>query len=170
MRTVKEIQEATLPPGMQTSAMGMVLNATSFNHIISNLYRNPLGAVIRELTTNALESHMLANTNKRVAIQLPTALEQEFVIRDFGTGLNHDEVEKYLNTLFSSSKDGDNNLMGGFGLGSKSPLALVDTFHIVAIKNGKKNTYAWIKEMGKLPTLIRLGDDDEWDEETTEIS
>lgn len=168
MRTVKEIQEATLSPGMQTSAMGMVLNATSFNHIISNLYRNPLGAVIRELTTNALESHMLANTNKRVAIQLPTALEQEFVIRDFGTGLNHDEVEKYLNTLFSSSKDGDNNLMGGFGLGSKSPLALVDTFHIVAIKNGKKNTYAWIKEMGKLPSLIRLGDDDEWDEETTE--
>lgn len=170
MKTVRDIENATLTSDLQTSAMSMVLNATSFNHIISNLYRNPLGAVMRELTTNALESHIIAGTDKRVAIQLPTALDQEFVIRDFGTGLTHDEVEKYLNSLFSSSKDGDNNMMGGFGLGSKSPLALVDTFNLVSICNGKKNTYAWIKEGGKLPSLVRMGDDEDYDEPTKEHS
>ncbi len=170
MKTVRDIENASLTDDLQTSAMSMVLNATSFNHIISNLYRNPLGAVMRELTTNALESHIIAGTDKRVAIQLPTALDQEFVIRDFGTGLTHDQVEKYLNSLFSSSKDGDNNMMGGFGLGSKSPLALVDTFNLVSICNGKKNTYAWIKEGGKLPSLVRMGDEEDYDEPTKEHS
>ena len=82
MKTVRDIENASLTDDLQTSAMSMVLNATSFNHIISNLYRNPLGAVMRELTTNALESHIIAGTDKRVAIQLPTALDQEFVIAE----------------------------------------------------------------------------------------
>lgn len=168
MKTVTEIEEATLSTGLSTTAMGMVLNATSFNHIIKSLYKNPLGAIIRELTTNALESHMLAKTNKKVAIQLPTDLDQNFIIRDFGTGLTDAEVQMYLNTLFSTSKDKDNNFMGGFGLGSKSPLALVDTFNIVSIKNGLKNNYAWITERGKLPSLVYLDDEEDRDEETSE--
>lgn len=168
MKTVTQIEEASLSSGLETTAMGMVLNATSFNHIINSLYKNPLGAIIRELTTNALESHMVANTNRKVAIQLPTTLDQSFVIRDFGTGLDDEEVQKYLNTLFSTSKDKDNNLMGGFGLGSKSPLALVDTFNIISIKNGLKNNYAWIKEPGKLPSLVHLDDEEDRNEKTNE--
>lgn len=168
MKTVTQIEEASLSSGLETTAMGMVLNATSFNHIINSLYKNPLGAIIRELTTNALESHMVAKTNRKVAIQLPTTLDQSLVIRDFGTGLDDEEVQKYLNTLFSTSKDKDNNLMGGFGLGSKSPLALVDTFNIISIKNGLKNNYAWIKEPGKLPSLVHLDDEEDRNERTTE--
>lgn len=168
MKTVTQIEEASLSSGLETTAMGMVLNATSFNHIINSLYKNPLGAIIRELTTNALESHMVANTTRKVAIQLPTTLDHNFVIRDFGTGLDDEEVQKYLNTLFSTSKDKDNNLMGGFGLGSKSPLALVDTFNIISIKNGLKNNYAWIKEPGKLPSLVHLDDEEDRNERTDE--
>ena len=96
MKTVTQIEEASLSSGLETTAMGMVLNATSFNHIINSLYKNPLGAIIRELTTNALESHMVAKTNRKVAIQLPTTLDQSLVIRDFGTGLDDEEVQKYL--------------------------------------------------------------------------
>lgn len=168
MKTVTQIEEASLSSGLETTAMGMVLNATSFNHIINSLYKNPLGAIIRELTTNALESHMVANTTRKVAIQLPTTLDHNFVIRDYGTGLDDEEVQKYLNTLFSTSKDKDNNLMGGFGLGSKSPLALVDTFNIISIKNGLKNNYAWIKEPGKLPSLVHLDDEEDRNEKTSE--
>ena len=168
MKTVTQIEEASLSSGLETTAMGMVLNATSFNHIINSLYKNPLGAIIRELTTNALESHMVAKTTRKVAIQLPTAYDQNFIIRDFGTGLDDAEVQKYLNTLFSTSKDKDNNLMGGFGLGSKSPLALVDTFNIISIKNGLKNNYSWIKEPGKLPSLVYLDDEEDRNERTKE--
>lgn len=116
MRTITDIVEANLSSGMDTSSMNMVLNATSFNHIIGNLYKSPLKAVIRELTTNAIESHIVANTTKKVAIKLPNRLDQNLIIRDFGTGLTDEEVQKYLNTLFSSSKDKDDNFMGGFGL------------------------------------------------------
>lgn len=168
MKTETNIEEAVLSPGLETKAMGMVLSATSFNHIINSLYKNPLGAILRELTTNALESHMAAGSTRKVAIQLPIDIDQNLTIRDFGTGLTDEDVQKYLNSLFSTSKDKDNTYMGGFGLGSKSPLALVDTFNIVSIHKGLKNNYAWIKEAGKLPNLIHLDDEEDRDEPTKE--
>lgn len=142
-----------------TSSMRMNLTAQSYSLILENLYKDPLGAVLRELTTNAVEAHQMAGTtHKKVSIQLPTMLDTDLVIRDFGTGLNSAEIDKYLNCLFSSSKGEDNDSMGGFGLGSKSPLALVDSFNLVSIKNGIQYDYMWIKEAGQIPKPIFQGE------------
>lgn len=145
--------------GVDTSnSMRMNLTAQSYSLILENLYKDPLGAVLRELTTNAVEAHQMAGTtDKKVAIQLPTMLDTDLIIRDFGTGLTDDEIEKYLNCLFSSSKGEDNDAMGGFGLGSKSPLALVDSFNLVSVKDGYQYDYMWIKEKGQIPTPIFQG-------------
>lgn len=141
-----------------SNSMRMNLTAQSYSLILENLYKDPLGAVLRELTTNAVEAHQMANTtDKKVAIQLPNLLNTDLIIRDFGTGLTDEEIEKYLNCLFSSSKGDDNNAMGGFGLGSKSPLALVDSFSLVSVKNGYQYDYMWIKEKGEIPTPIFQG-------------
>lgn len=141
-----------------SNSMRMNLTAQSYSLILENLYKDPLGAVLRELTTNAVEAHQMAkSTDKKVAIQLPNLLNTDLIIRDFGTGLTDEEIEKYLNCLFSSSKSDDNNAMGGFGLGSKSPLALVDSFSLVSVKNGYQYDYMWIKEKGEIPTPIFQG-------------
>ena len=142
-----------------SNTMRMNLTAQSYSLILENLYKDPLGAVLRELSTNAVEAHQMAgNTHKKVSIQLPTMLDTDLIIRDFGTGLNSEEIEKYLNCLFSSSKGDDNDSMGGFGLGSKSPLALVDSFNLVSIKNGIQYDYMWIKESGQIPKPIFQGE------------
>lgn len=152
--------------GVDTSnSMRMNLNAQSYELLLSNLYSDPLGSTIRELSTNAVEANQASGTTNKVVIQLPNALSTDLIIKDYGTGLDDKEIDKYLNCLFSSSKGGSNDAMGGFGLGSKSPLALVDTFYLSSVKNGIQYDYMWIKERGQIPTPIFQGSDEVDDKE-----
>lgn len=146
--------------GIDTSnSMRMNLNAQSYELLLSNLYSDPLGSTIRELCTNAVEANQGSGTTRKVVIQMPNALSTDLIIKDYGTGLDDKEIDKYLNCLFSSSKGGSNDSMGGFGLGSKSPLALVDSFYLSSVKNGIQYDYMWIKERGQIPTPIFQGSD-----------
>lgn len=142
-----------------SNSMRMNLNAQSYELLLSNLYSDPLGSTIRELSTNAVEANQNSGTTKKVVLQLPNALSTDLIIKDYGTGLNDKEIDKYLNCLFSSSKGESNDSMGGFGLGSKSPLALVDSFYLSSVKDGVQYDYMWIKERGQIPTPIFQGSD-----------
>ena len=147
--------------GIDTSnSMRMNLNAQSYELLLSNLYSDPLGSTIRELCTNAVEANQASGTTRKVVIQMPNALSTDLIIKDYGTGLNDKEIDKYLNCLFSSSKGESNDSMGGFGLGSKSPLALVDSFYLSSVKDGTQYDYMWIKERGQIPTPIFQGSDE----------
>lgn len=143
----------------QTSAnfkaenMNIKIDGRSFSLILDKLYTNPHEAVVRELCTNAVDSHKLANNPNPFHIQLPSRFDNNFIIRDFGTGLDDKEINKYLNTLFESNKDKDNNFAGGFGLGSKSPFAIVPSFHIESYKNGKVYQCFWYKDESGQPVL-----------------
>ena len=44
-------------------------------------------------------------------------------------------------------------------VGSKSPLAIVDSFYLSSVKNGIQYDYLWIKEKGQIPTPIFQGSD-----------
>ena len=44
-------------------------------------------------------------------------------------------------------------------VGSKSPLAIVDSFYLTSVKNGIQYDYLWIKEKGSIPTPIFQGSD-----------
>lgn len=164
MKTITEVEDAVVSTNLKTRDIGFEVNPTSVGHMLDSLYSDIVGTILRELTTNAIESHMVAGTDKKVAIQLPTSLDQNLYFRDFGTGLNEEETIKYLGTLFSSNKNQNNDLPGGYGLGAKSPLALVDSFIIEVVKEGIKNTYTWVKERGKLPRFINVAEN----EKTTE--
>lgn len=111
------VQEAEMfGDAQKQSAMTMNVTPQSFALIIANLYTKPLNAIIREITTNAVEANTLSGTDRKVCIQVPDNINNDLIIRDFGPGLDDQEVEKYLNCLFSSSKTGSNEFMGGFGL------------------------------------------------------
>jgi len=146
----------------EQQSMQINVTAQSFEHILSNLYSDPLAAIIRELTTNAVEAIQAAKKEdtRKVCIQLPTFLDPNLVIRDFGIGLDKAEVEKFLNCLFSSNKTNSNEFMGGFGLGSKSPLALVDCYSLSSVKDGIQHDFLYLKEPGKSPSTIYQGEMD----------
>lgn len=60
----------------------------------SGLYSNKIRAVIRELSCNAVDAHTSAGNKNPIEVKLPNALDKQFYVKDFGTGLTHDQVMK----------------------------------------------------------------------------
>lgn len=127
----------------------------AFEILSDGLYPNKIKAVVRELSTNAVESHITKHkelTGEEITpevieglpqfeIHLPTTMEPHFSIRDFGTGLSHDDLMNMYTTYFRSTKRDTNDVGGCLGLGSKSPFAYSDNFSVVSIYKGRKTCY-----------------------------
>jgi len=141
-------------------------SAKAFNILSSGLYANKIKAIIRELSCNAIDSHVAAGRiDTPFDVHLPNDLEPWFAIRDYGTGLSHDQVSNIYTTYFESTKTDSNDFIGALGLGSKSPFSYTDNFTVTAIKDGRKGIYtAFINEQG-VPSIALM-----MEEETTDPS
>ena len=118
-------------------------SAKAFSILSSGLYANKVRAIVRELSCNAVDSHAAAGRKDTpFEVHLPTTLEPWFAIRDFGTGLSHDQVTQIYTTYFESTKTNSNEFIGALGLGSKSPFSYTDNFTVTAIQNGRKGIYS----------------------------
>lgn len=125
-------------------------SAKAFNILSSGLYSNKIRAILREIGCNAVDSHVAAGRGDvPFDLHLPTQLAPYFSIRDYGTGLSHDQVVNIYTTYFESTKTESNDFIGALGLGSKSPFSYTDNFTVTAIKDGIKGVYsAFINEVG----------------------
>ena len=135
-------------------------SAKAFNILSSGLYANKIRAIIRELSCNAVDSHTAANrTDTPFDVHLPNSMEPYFSIRDYGTGLSHEQVTNIYTTYFESTKTDSNDYIGALGLGSKSPFSYTDNFTVTAIKDGVKGIYtAFINEAG-VPSIAKMMDE-----------
>lgn len=132
-------------------------SAKAFSILSSGLYANKVRAIIRELSCNAVDSHTAAGkSNTPFDIHLPNSLEPWFSIRDYGTGLSHEQVTNIYTTYFESTKTASNEFIGALGLGSKSPFSYTDNFTVTAVQNGIKGVYtAFINESG-VPSIAQM--------------
>jgi hypothetical protein len=141
-----------------TTAFTIKHSRKAFEILSDKLYTDKHGAVVRELAQNAYDSHIDAGRPEvPIEIDLPTRLDPVFRVRDFGTGLEHEQILNLYTTYFESNKSHTNEFVGGLGLGSKSPFSYVDQFTVESYTaSGDKNTYcAFISEDGT-PTITRL--------------
>jgi hypothetical protein len=124
-------------------------SAKAFDVLSSNLYQNKILAVIREISCNAADAHKLAGRPlSDIQIHIPTFSAPYFSVRDFGPGLSKPNVLNLYTTYFASSKDSNNDMIGGFGLGSKSPFAIADQFTVTSWHGDFKTTYVCYKQDG----------------------
>jgi hypothetical protein len=132
-------------------------SAKAFNILSSGLYANKIRAIIRELSCNAVDSHVASGKQDTpFDVHLPNQLEPWFAIRDYGTGLTHEQVTNIYTTYFESTKTNSNDYIGALGLGSKSPFSYTDNFTVTAIKDGRKGIYtAFINEAG-VPSIAQM--------------
>lgn len=152
---------ATLGNVAEVSEFKIRNSAKAFGILSSGLYANKIRAIIRELSCNAVDSHVAAGTPGILFdVHLPTQLRPYFSIRDYGTGLSHDQVLNIYTTYFESTKTASNDFIGALGLGSKSPFSYTDNFTVIAIKDGRKGVYsAFINEHG-VPAVAVMGQGD----------
>ena len=113
----------------QTSNFKIDATAKAFAILSDSLYSNKIKAVVREISTNAYDAHVAAGCpDKPFYVQIPTKLDTTFAVRDYGTGLSHDDCFGLYTTYFRSDKTDSNKAVGCLGLGSKSPFAYTDQF------------------------------------------
>ena len=136
-------------------------SAKAFNILSSGLYANKIRAIIRELSCNAVDSHVAAGRGVvAFDVHLPNALEPHFSIRDYGTGLTHDQVTNIYTTYFESTKTTSNEFIGALGLGSKSPFSYTDNFTVTAIKDGRKGIYSAFINGEGVPSIALMMSED----------
>lgn len=147
------------------------VNGKAFKILLDGLYSDKVSAVIRELSTNAYDAHIaLGQGDKPFDVTLPTQFDPTFSVRDYGISMTHEQLSRLMATVFDSSKDNANNQVGAFGLGSKSPFSLVDTYTITAWKDGEKRSYSAFYNTDGVPSLALLGTEPSSEPQGIEVS
>jgi hypothetical protein len=146
--------------GLQQQRAFMIkASGQAFRAISDSLYSDKPGSIVRELYSNAYDSHVLAGKRDIPAeIHLPTTFDPRFYVRDYGVGLSHEEILNLYSTYFDSTKRASNDQIGGFGLGSKTPFAYADQFIVTSWHGGYKRVYSAFISEDETPQIALLTD------------
>lgn len=153
-----------------------------FQLFTKNVYSNPIGTVVREITSNCFDSHIEAKVNPPVLIKKFTdkQTETEYIsFIDYGVGMSPDRVQNIYGVYFESTKRVDNTQIGGFGIGGKTPLAYKrstgngegeydNSFYVITISDGIKYYYC-IYEGQESPVISLLHQEETTEHNGTEV-
>jgi hypothetical protein len=127
---------------LQSNSHKTTINNTIFNIVTKGLYIRPIDAIVREISTNALDGHIAkGNADQPFEITLPTEITPYFQVRDFGCSMSNETVFDVYAVLGESTKNTTSDSIGGWGVGGKSPAAYTDTFFITTFKDGIRRVY-----------------------------
>jgi hypothetical protein len=139
----------------------MKASAKAFRILSDGLYQNKIAAVIRELSTNAHDSHVAAKkATEPFLVHLPSNTEPYFSVRDFGVGMAPEVLEELYVTYFDSTKTTSNDFTGCLGLGSKSPFSYSDNFSITSFWEGRKRVYLARLDSEGMPCIDLIQDEE----------
>lgn len=140
-----------------------------FEMMSKNLYSNPIGSIVREITSNCFDSHKEAKVDDAVVVNKYSDEEGDYIsFQDFGVGLSPDRMKNIYMKYFSSTKRDTNDQIGGFGLGSKTPLSYTDSFYIITNFNNVKYQYLFSRGETR-PTLDLMDESPTNERNGTEI-
>jgi hypothetical protein len=135
--------------------------------ILSGLYKNIHESIIREYASNCWDSHKSTKKDDTpIMIKLVDSGDDSFIsFQDFGLGMSPETMNNIYFNYLDSTKEDDNEVIGAFGLGSKSALAYTHTFFIDTIWDGILYHYMFSKQSNGIPAGELM-----YTEETTECN
>lgn len=119
----------------------------------SDVYSNPIKAIIRELSTNAYDSHQEIGQKKNFKVHLPTLNESYFEVEDFGSGMSKETLKKVYTQYGKSTRRESNDFVGSIGIGSKSPFSYVGAFEVRSNYEGMQTKCLCSKNSHGVPEL-----------------
>lgn len=152
-------REVEVSQDLATSAFTIRGNAKMFSILADKLYSDKPRAVVREIACNALDAHGMNGQTDPFIIAMPNHMEPMLTIRDFGPGMDDPTVMEVYTSFGASTKDQDDDSIGGFGLGCKSPFAYSDAFTVTSWFEGVKRSYAAYRGSDGVPQMSRVSEE-----------
>lgn len=142
----------------ETTNFTIEADGTMFRLLSDTLYQNKIGSMIREVSCNAVDAHVMAGKGDvPFIIHAPTSMEPWFSVIDEGIGLSHDDVVKIFTCFGKSTKRTSNTVVGAFGFGSKTPFAYTNAFTVISVKDGIKSSYSAVVGEDGMPAMNLMG-------------
>jgi len=171
MKLETEPQDVAVHGDFKTSEFKTGDTAFIVDMFADKVYSNKVRAVIREISCNAHDSHVMAGTEDvPFDVHVPTHLEPFFSVRDYGTGLSDEEVRDYYAGIGISTKRNDNKVIGCFGIGTLSPYSMSDSFTVKSWKDGVCRTYSCYRDEKRVPIVSLLTECDSDQANGVEVS
>ena len=132
-------------------SIDMGVDADSMNHLMmilsSNLYQNPIGSIVREYTSNAIDANVEAGVQEPVIVSLKRdgMGVWNFSVQDFGPGLDDKDFRNIISKYGKSTKKDKEDQLGYYGLGCKSGFSYADKFQYKCVKGGIERKYLLYK-------------------------
>lgn len=167
---VERSHEEVISSGnMETAQAQIAVTPEMFSLLSSGIYENKIMAIVRELTCNGRDGQVFAdNTEKAMDMHLPNQLEPWWSIRDYGTGLSHEQVMSMYVTYGMSTKGDSNDFIGAMGIGSKSPLSYTDSFMVTSYQGGVERQYNIFME-GGIPQVSKMSERETHEEDGLKV-
>jgi len=135
-KTLAQKIQTTYAAKIDKNAVNMVMD------MLSKLYNEPMNAAIREYVSNAYDANVEAGATKPVELTLPcTENDGLLMVKDYGRGLDYMGIVSVFANFGTSTKRDSDNLIGGFGIGSKSGLAVSNAINVSSVCNGTLNEF-----------------------------
>jgi len=145
-KTVLEKLTSTYDVKLDASASQLIMD------VLAKLYDNPVDAAIREYVSNAYDANVEAGSTEPVHLHVPTEDEPYLEVSDTGNGLDYLGIVSVFANFGTSTKRDSNEFIGGFGIGSKSGLAISDKIHVSSVCNSLLNEFVIERKDGILQT------------------
>lgn len=147
MKMIQEKDNSFISNNKKGNVCAIRNDSAVYQLLSDGLYSDKVTAVVRELCSNAYDSHVAAGkADVPFKVTIPTAMHHFFEVEDEGVGMDDHTVKNVFAGIFNSSKRNTNSEVGGFGLGSKTPFILNDNFHIRVRHNGRERHYTAYKQ------------------------
>ncbi len=181
---LRELGTQAIESTTGSTKMRLSENAQSmvFQLFTKNVYSNPIGTVVREITSNCFDSHIEANVDAPVIIRKGYDKETNsyhISFIDYGVGMSPDRVYNTYGVYFESTKRVDNTQIGGWGIGGKTPLAYkrstgngegeYDNSFYVITNYDNRRYYYMIYEGADTPIISLLHDEPTTERNGTEV-
>jgi hypothetical protein len=128
-----------------------------FDFFANQTYSDKFKAIVRELVANAIDAHTEAGNPNPIDVFLPDEFDPYFRVKDSGIGMSYEFcTNNFMCYSDGSTKDNSDLVIGGFGIGSKSPFAYTDQFTLRSVHNGTINIFTVFKDEEGIPSIALL--------------
>jgi len=160
MRTLKEATPVTKSNVGETKRATIKASAKIFNFFSEQIYSDKYTAIWRELVANAIDAQKMNGETRPPIVTAPSMLEPYAKVRDFGCSMDHEfMMDKFMAFTDASTKEHSDDFIGGFGIGSKAPLAYTQQYSIKCYLGGIVRVYSIFKDEEDCPSIAFLSED-----------